>query len=290
MVNGGSLDSRAAPALLSIETGIYQMKKWALMAIAAAAASVAATPAMADNGGYVGLRYADGNVDQNIGGDYDVTSWQGEGELGWNTGAWGGQVGATYGNVDLDALGDTNFGTFNGHLFWGNDAWKIGGFITYSTVDDFDVDEWNYGVESAFNFGPDTTFYASGSLGTLSDSTDDYDDWNVDFGIGHYFSDNFRLAGNVGWGSVQDIGLGSDADTQTYGINAEWQFSSIPISIVGGYNVFNVDAGPLNADTDYFSIGARWNFGGSTLRERNNSTPFTQPGGYGTRLYGVGTF
>lgn len=258
------------------------MKKTALLA--AAAAMMCATPAMAD--GYLGARYSTGEVDGGV--STDVTSWQGEGELGWNGGAgsWGGQFGGQFGNVEVDTGGDTDFFTLNGHLFYQGTGWRLGGVITYGTLDETDLDEFTYGIESSFDFGPNTTFFASGVLGTLDGGGSDYDQWAIDLGLGHYLSDNFRIAGNLGFGAIDD----ADIDTTTWGINGEWQFSGAPISIVAGYNAYNLDTGTGDADANYFSVGARWNFGGGTLRDRNNDTPFNANGHYGTRLYGTAAF
>lgn len=254
------------------------MKKLSLLA--AAAAVVCATPAMAqDHGGYIGLRYSSGELDSGV--STDIASWQGEGELGWNTGSWGGQFGASFGNTDTETA-DSNFTTLNGHINWGSDTWRIGGYVVYGTIDDVNVDEWTYGVEGSFNLGANTTLIASGSLGTL-DGPVDTDTWNVDVSLAYYFSDNVRVSGIVGVGNLENF----DYDTTSYGINAEFQPFAAPVSFTLGWNAISVDGSSFNGDGDYFSVGARWNFGGGTLRERNSATPFNQPTGYAQRVYGA---
>ncbi|WP_395646067.1 hypothetical protein [Terricaulis sp.] len=256
------------------------MKKTALLA--AAAALLCATPAMAGNG-YLGARYNTGDVDGS-----DIDNWNAEGEFGWNGGAgsWGGQFGGQVGSLEPDGGDSASYYTLNGHMFYQGSNWRLGGVITYGTIDDADLDEWTYGVNTSFDFGPDTTFFGSAVLGTISGFGNDYDEWGIDLGVGHYFTDNFRLAGNLGFGSVDD----ADLDTTTYGINAEWQFSSVPISVTGGWNTINLDTGSGDADASYWGIGARWNFGGGTLRDRNNSTPFNDNGLYASRIYGAAQF
>lgn len=255
------------------------MKKTTLLA--ATAALVCATPAFAqDHGGYAGLRYSTGELDQ--GPTSDIDAWQGEAEVGFTHGAWGGQFGGSFGNADVSTSNDTDFFTLNAHLNWGGENWRVGGFVVYGSIDEINVDEWTYGAEAAFDIGPNATIFGTGALGNLDGPTDS-DIWNFDAAFAYYFTDNFRLSGNVGTGNIDDF----DYDTTTYGINGEVQPFSVPISFTFGWNAISIDGSGFDADGDYLSVGARWNFGAGTLRDRNSVTPFNQPTAYAQRVYGA---
>ncbi len=254
----------------------YPMKKsiW----IAAAAALMTATPAAAN--GYLGLEY--GNTDAG-GGDVDV--WQGEGAFGWNSGSIGGQIGGAFGNIDGGSGSDADFYNLNGHLYYNGGGWRLGGVIAHTSFDTSpsSVDETVYGIEGMVDLGPSANIYGSYTVGE-ADFIVDVDTWNLDAGINFYATPNVRLGAMVGIGNI-DGGGGGDADTNTYGLNAEFQPFSAPISLTLGWNHFEVDGG--GSDADNFQIGARWNFGGGTLQERNNATPFSTPTALLSRIFGT---
>jgi hypothetical protein len=251
------------------------MKKTALLA--AAAALLTAAPAAAQ--GYLGVEY--GNLD--FAGVADGDIWQGEGAFGWNSGSWGGQVGASFGNVDF-GTGDADFYTLNGHLFWNAGAWRIGGVVATTQSDDADVDEWAYGVEGMFNTTANTNIFASLTAGETDIFGPSLDLWNFDIGGNLYATPNVRIGVLLGFGNV-DGGGGSDVDTNTYGINGEFQPWAAPVSITAGWTRFEID--DTGFESDLFQIGARWNFGGGTLQDRNNATPFNTTTGLFNRLYGI---
>lgn len=243
------------------------MKKTALFA--AVAAMFAATPAMA--GGYVGAVY--GNTD--LGGSSDGESWQGEAAFGHSSGSVGFQLEGSLGSLE----GDADTYAYGGHLYWqGSSSWRLGGVLQGSNVDSgsAEIDEFVYGVEGSADIGPNTVLGASATLGSIDFLGADGDTWNVDANVAFYPSSNFRIGGTLGAGNI-DLGVG-DLDTTTAGIDAEYLFSSIPISLTAGY--LHLDADTLDADT--LSVGLRWNFGGDSLRDRDNATPFNVR----TPLYG----
>jgi len=57
------------------------------------------------------------------------------------------------------------------------------------------------------------------------------------------------------------------------------------VSIAAGWNHFEIDDVGLEADA--LQIGVRWSFGGGTLQERNNATPFTTTTGLDNRFFGI---
>jgi len=241
------------------------MKKTALLA--AVAAMFAATPAMA--GGSVGVSY--GNTDS---GGSDADNWQVDGSFGHSAGSWGFQVDGSLGQFDDDA--DT-YG-YGGHLYWQSGSARLGGVITGSSVDagsGLEIDEFVYGVEGSFDLSPNVVIGGSGTMGNVELFGLDADTWNLDANIAFYASPNFRIGGTAGVGNLEAT---TDTDTSTLGIDAEYLFSSIPISLTAGYLHFDADT----LETDTLTIGARWNFGGGSLRDRDNATPFNVR----TGLYG----
>jgi hypothetical protein len=251
------------------------MKKTAL--IAAAAALFVATPALAQAGGHVGVGYTSTDFD----GD-DAETVQVEGAFGSSAGTIGYQVDAGIGNTDFDG-GDGDHYTVAGHLYWNGGAWRLGGVVANNNFDfgTSDVTETVYGVEGTFDLGANAVLLGSYTVGE-SEFLVDLDTWNADLGVNFYFADNFRVGGAVGLGNL-DAGA-TDFDTTSYGIGGDWQPFTTPVSFTLGWNRFETD-GAFD-DYDSWSIGARWNFGGS-LRDRDNATPFETRAGLYQRLYSV---
>ncbi|MDZ4692122.1 hypothetical protein [Terricaulis sp.] len=256
------------------------MKKTALLA--AAAAMMMATPAAAQ--GYLGLEYSNGNID--FGGpDLETDGWQGEGAFGFGgTGSWGAQLDASFGNLSTDT-DDVDAYTLGGHLWWQGSGWRLGGVVTTTNLDDggTELDEIGYGIEGTWDLGPSANLYSSYTIGEVDAGGPDGDLSNWDFGANFYASPNIRFGGFFGVGNI-DSG-GGDVDTTSFGINGEFQPWSAPVSITVGWNNFEIEDADVSSDV--FQIGARWNFGGGTLQERNNATPFDTNSGYVNRLYGI---
>ena len=249
---------------------------------AVAAVSMMATPAMAQ--GYVGLEYSSGEVDAILG-SADIDGWRGEGAVGFGgEGSWGGQIGGSFGNVESDSS-DADTLTLDGHLFWTSGDWRLGGVVALTQVDDSgSTDEWAYGVESMLSIGANSNLYASLTAGSVdSGGGSEGDLWNLDGGGNFYASPNFRFGAMVGIGNI-DFGS-ADADTMSAGLNGEFQPWSAPVSITFGWTYFEIDDADLKSNS--FHVGARWNFGGGTVQERDGALPFTTGTGYFSRLYGV---
>ncbi len=252
------------------------MKKTALLA--AVAALFVATPALAQSGGHVGVGYASTSADD----DDDAETWQLEGAFGGASGSIGYQLDAGVGNTEFEG-DDGDHTTLAGHLYWNGGGWRLGGVYATTNLDDgtFDLDETVYGVEGTFDLGANTVIVGSYTQGE-TEFLVDLDSWNADFGLRHYFSDNLRVSGTIGTGNL-DAG-GGDFDTTSYGLGAEWQPWTTPVSFRIGWDRFEAD--DVFDDIDTLSIGARWNFGGS-LRARDNATPFETRTGLYQRAYAL---
>jgi hypothetical protein len=259
------------------------VKKTALLA--AAAALMTAAPAVAATGGYLGVEY--GQADAEFIGDLEVESLQGEGAFGWHGGSWGAQVNGSFGNLSFDSSADdADSMALNGHLYFDGGGWRLGGVIAHTSLDfgsgGGSIDETVYGVEGMFDLSPNTNIFASFTTGE-AEFLVDADTWNLDAGVNFYATPNIRIGGFLGTGNL-DFGSG-DGDVFSAGIDGEFQPWSFPISLTAAWRHFDVEDGGLEADA--FQVGARWNFGGGTIQDRNNVTPFNTYGPLLDRLYGV---
>jgi len=81
----------------------------------------------------------------------------------------------------------------------------------------------------------------------------------------------------VGFGNIDD-GT-DDADLVTYGIGAEYQLASLPISIFGGWQHAEID--DIDSDADTLGIGVRYNFGGSLFERNRSGASLARGGGLG---------
>jgi hypothetical protein len=259
------------------------MKKTALLA--AAAALMVATPAAAQ--GYLGLEYGSGNIDFGGGSDTDLDLWQGEGAFGFGGGSWGGQIDGQVGNLEADSGGEADFWTLGGHAWWNGAGWRLGGVITTTQLSESgtDIDEIQYGLEGTYDIGANAVLRSSLTTGTVdTGGSSEADLFNWDIGANFYSSPNVRFGGFFGIGNL-DAGGGLDVDTTSYGLNAEFQPWTAPVSITLGWNQFDID--DVDVSSSVFSVGARWNFGGGTVRDRDNAAPFDTNTGYINRLYDV---
>jgi hypothetical protein len=256
------------------------MKKTALLA--AATALIAASPAAAANG-YVGVEYDTGETAV-LFSEFDSEGWQGEAAVGFGGAGWGAQLGGSFGNFESDDLGlDWDTRHLAAHLWWSGSGWRIGGVVANSNlegVSTLDVDETVYGLEGTFDVGASAVLFSSLTTGSGDWLGVDYDSFNWDAGVNFYASPNIRIGGFFGIGSFDLDGVG-DFDTSSLGVNGEFQPWSAPVSITVGWNSYTVD--DLDIDASMFRVGARWNFGGGTLRDRDNSTPFDTTTGFAAR-------
>jgi len=239
--------------------------------ISAAALLAVATPGVAAaQSGYVGAAYNNSEVD--LGGpSSDLDGFGIDGVVAFDANALGVQLGARYANLEADGGGDVDGYGIDGHVYTRNDKWQLGAGASYGNLDAGgpDADEWAVAAEGLY-FLNRTTLGAALSYGQSDGLGSDLDTTALDLEARHFVTDNFRVDGTVGFGQV-DAGGGSDGDLTTFGIGAEYQLAAAPVSFFGAYTKSNLDVGGGDLDTDSFSVGARWNFGGQTLIERDRS-------------------
>jgi hypothetical protein len=242
------------------------MKKYLLGA--AAALALAAPGVASAQSGYVDLGYT--NTDP--GGGVDGDTWALGGAYAWGgDGTVGFQLDGVIANHDFGG-GDVDTFNFGGHAFVRNSSHLIGGFLNVGSADfggGFDYDYWTIGAEGAYYFQRTTL------NGVLSYS--DSDDLNAeltaaDVGLVHFVTDNFSIGGNLGYGDIDGGG-----DFTSFGVGAEYQFAQMPVSLYGGWTTTDFDG----FDVDAFTIGARWNFGGSLVERDRSGASLTRNAGFG---------
>lgn len=246
------------------------MKKFLL---GAAAALAIAVPGVASaQSGYVDLGYSSSEGDV-AGFDVEGDGWTFGGATAWGgNGSLGGQFDATIGESE-----NTSSWNIGGHLFTRDDNYLFGGFVNYGNTEPDgapDSSAWTAGVEGQWYAGRNTFDWAI----SYSDAEDlDATFTGADVGLTHFATDNFSFGGGLGFGNVDVAGF--DSNTMTYGIGAEYQFASAPISIYGGWNHAEIDDFDTQADT--LSVGVRYNWGGSLLERNRSGASLARGGGIG---------
>jgi hypothetical protein len=124
-------------------------------------------------------------------------------------------------------------GGVEGQKSW--DAWTLAGVVSYANLDDANVDAWGGDAQ-----------------------------------VRYFFGDDLRLDGKAGWHNVDFSGAVGDDDVWNLGVGGEWRWRGSPVSLTAGYDHYEFDS--RNVDADVWTIGARWNFGGS-LKERDRDGP-----------------
>jgi len=255
------------------------MKKTAL--VAAVVALFCATPAIAQPTAYVGLDYK--NVD-NLD---DSESFELEGAIGFSgPSGWGFQVDASIANGEYDTVA-LDIDTYNvtGHAFYtGASGWRLGGVVGVSNAElgPLEFEDVSYGIEGTYDFGTQTVVSGSATFGETDLIGTDLDTWNVDAGVDFYAMPNLRFGANAGFGNLE--APGGDFDSTSFGLDAEWQPWAMPVSFTAGYSTYEDD---ILTDSDSFRIGARWSFGGGTLQERDEATPFDTQTSYAQRFFAI---
>lgn len=241
------------------------MKK--LLLGAAAALAIAAPSVASAQSGYVDLGYGTTDIGNN-----DIDTWTIGGAYAWGgNGSLGVQLDGVIGNSEYDGGPDVDTYNFGGHLFTRNDQYLFGGFASLGNTDfggGFDYDYYTVGLEGAY-YVDRNTFNA---VLSYSDSDDlNADATALDLGATHFLTDNFSFGGTVGFGEL------ADNDFVSYGVGAEYQFASAPISLYGGYTKNDYDG----FDADTLSVGVRWNFGGSLIERNRSGASLTRNAGFG---------
>lgn len=234
------------------------MRNWIIGAAAALAAVAAPSVAAAQATGYAGLVYS--NTDFGAGSDAD--SWGLEGAVAFaGSGSIVFEVDGSIVNTDAGAGGDdTGYGVV-GHIYSRNSDYLFGGFVGLTDSDNSST-TWLAGLEANKYFA---NWTLAGSVFYGNNDDANADGWGANAEGRFFLTDNFRLNANIGWVNV-DSGPGDD-DAMLYGVGGEFQFDGMPISIGAGWNTVDFDGG----DVDVWSVGVRYNFGGTTLRDRDRN-------------------
>jgi hypothetical protein len=239
------------------------MKKQIAFLGAAAAALMMAGTAHAD-GGYVGVQYTDSS-------DTDITSWGINGAFA----ASNFQFDAGYANADAGFGSNVDEFSVGAHLFSRSDEWLWGGYAGYNHFSGAgDAGEWTVALQTQF-YLPRTTISGNLSYSGTSDTPADFNTTQIDGEARFFGTDNFSFQGNLGYGNVD--GSGSSGNYWTYGVGAEYQFDAAPISIYGGWQGVNIDGG---GDFNGWSIGIRYNWGGTLLQRNRSGAGLSSPHGF----------
>lgn len=241
------------------------MKKFLLGAVAALAMSA---PGVASaQSGYLDLGYSSTDTGTN-----EIDTWAVGGAYAWGgNGSLGFQLDGAVGQHEYDVGLDANTYNLGAHLFTRNENHLLGGFVGIGNTDIDGALEYDY-----YTFGLEGAYYMSRTTlnGVLSYSNSDdlnSDATMLDLGATHFVTDHFSINGGVGFGEL------SDNDVTTFGVGAEYQFTSAPISLYAGYNNSDYDG----TDVDILSVGVRWNFGGSLLDRDRSGASLTRNAGFG---------
>lgn len=244
-----------------------------LFATAAVAAALFAAPAFAQDtaapSGYVGATYTHLDLNTPIG-DADADLFGVEGAVAGQFGASnvGYQIDGSI--TDGDNANTTGMGT--AHVFYRNDRYLVGAFAGVSGSDGSTT--WGAGAEGQAYLDRATL---AGSVAWASNDDIGVDMWGANAEARFFAQDNLRFDVNGGFANL-DFG---PADTNSWNIGAggEYQFDRAPVSLFAKYNYVRFDDADI--DENIFSVGVRWNFGGTTLKQRDHS---------GASLNGFGNF
>lgn len=232
----------------------------ALIIGAVGAIALMASPAFAATG-YVGAAYAHDKLDTGAK-STDDDSFGVEGAIAFNAAASLG--------VDLDAAysdGDKRDSTTAGtvHVYGKGGANKFGGFVGLADAGSDTV--YSVGLEGQHQFSGVTV---AAALGYANDDDANTDAWGIDGEARFFVSDNFRLDGKLGWTKVDFGGAAGDDDLWRVGVGGEYQFTGAPVSVRAGYS--HAEFNDANVKDDAFTVGVRYNWGGS-LKDRDTNGP-----------------
>ena len=228
--------------------------------------------AAAAQSGHVGASYNHGTL-HIFGSHGDYDGWSADGVAAFDLGGgWGSQVGVTYtDNSFSSGGGDLKDWGIDGHIYHRDSNWQWGGALAYNSNQGFsssDINSWSAAGEARW-FMPNSSLGASLSYSNSDSSGSSAHSWRLGGDARFFVTDNFEIGGGLGYENLS--GSGSSANGWDANIGAEWQFSSVPISIYGGYGRNTLSTSGPDLTVDAFTLGARWNFGGGSLRERDQT-------------------
>jgi len=227
--------------------------KMKLFGAAAALALAAPGLAMAQTTGEVGVHY--NNLDIENTPDIDV--WGLDLGVAHDFGGFTVQGDAISGRYDAGAdIGISNVSVAAGVR---NDTYAAYGFVGHTS---FGAEAPSIGFGGQFHLDR-LTF--NGSVGVADFNGFDVRAVNVD-GV-YYFTDNFGVLGEVGYGEGRGGGL--DADWTSMGVGGIYRVSGSPMTVDFGYRRTEHDFN----DSDLLRLGVSLTFGTSTAREAARTGP-----------------
>jgi opacity protein-like surface antigen len=240
------------------------MKK-SLIAAAAVSTALVASAAQAQAVGQVGVNFQHSVVNDSGPANVGLNSYQLEGASRYDL----GQVGVSFDSqlTDLDAkVTDTVDFAVTGHLNTrlGADT-VVGGFAGVDLMEQGQK-IWGLGLEGQTKLTAQDNLYGQVGYGEDKDLAD-AKLWAARLELRHFFTDNFKLQGAVGYTNADtDIG---HANAWTVGAEAEYRFASSPWSVRAGYDFSRADK--LDTDVHAFRVGARYSFGAPSLKARDDA-------------------
>jgi hypothetical protein len=229
------------------------MRTWIIGAAALLAAAAAPGVASAASG-YVGLNYANTDVDHvgsnNAWGAHGSVVFSGSSQISFELD--GSIVDGNHSNTVTSAAA---------HVFTRNDSYLFGGFVAASHANSNTT--WSAGLEANKYFGAWTL---AGAVGYADNNHAHVSGWGANVQARVFPTDNFRLQANVGYARV-DFTHSQD-NAWTAGVGGEYQFDAMPVSIGATYN--HVEFDKSNASANVWGVTLRYNWGG-TLRDRDRN-------------------
>jgi hypothetical protein len=246
------------------------MKKLLLSAaLLAGISAFAATPAMAQATGVVGVNVGSLNLDVGPA-DQDVDLYGVHGSVAFPV----GQGLLLQGNLGFDHLDDPVDGdnvSASANFGMRNASYALGAYVAYKDNELLDDTFLGFGGEYVY-YMPQLTLSVGGGFGSYDDA--DADLYGIS-GVGRYFvSDNLRIDGTIGYTNIDS---GGESDGIGLGIGGEWKPDNFPISFTAGYSWQSLDSGGTDTDITVWSIGANFDFGNGTLKARDRSGPAFRP-------------
>lgn len=239
------------------------MKIKLFAAAAAVACAMSAAPAFAGDG-FVDAAYLHVNVSGAAG---SVSGYQADGAFSTEpaAGAIGFQGDVTF----LDADGATgSYIAGTGTVYHQGDKSRLGAYVSYADV--FGDSAWEAGVVGQLI---NENFTLSALLGYGdNDAPGSNSYWNMGAAASFYINKNVALTAFGGFSDPEFLG----GSANVVGVNLEVKPESLPVSLFAGYSRTN--PGGAASTTDLISVGARFNFGGKTLKDRDQKALIKQIG------------
>lgn len=231
-----------------------------LTTLSALALAFASVPALAQSGHIGGVYASNSDI------DFDVWGVEGSSSYNLNDSV---SVKVDGGLASYDDGFDSNLGwRLNGHIFYNAGDFRIGAVAGTAQLDSSGNNPTasHWGLEGQYWFDRVAVSGSAtwGSTDWIISPNIDFS--NYDISADFYATNNLVIGATYGVGSA-DNGA-TDADTTNYAIDAEWKFDNSPVSVVGGFNHWEIQDTPVQSEA--WTIGVRWNWG-EDLKARDHA-------------------